>query len=90
MAGTTQRKPLSLDANLVFDLARDKDFAHEFIEVFRAKGYSFLLPPTAVYELNVIRAQGNSTVERELRASWPASFLLKRKPSISGLATAPI
>jgi hypothetical protein len=32
MAALTQRRLLSLDANLVFDLARDKDFAHEFRE----------------------------------------------------------
>ena len=73
MAGTTQRKLLSLDANLVFDLAREKEFAHEFREVFLAKGYSLLLPPTATYELHVIRAEGESAAERE----WARVALLQ-------------
>jgi hypothetical protein len=33
---------------LVFDLARENEFAHEFREVFQAKGYGLVLPPTAV------------------------------------------
>lgn len=66
MAVTTQRKLLSLDANLVFDLARGSDFAHEFRETFQAKGYGLVLPPTAIYELHVIRMEGGSAVEREL------------------------
>jgi hypothetical protein len=61
----TPKKPLSLDANLVFDLARENDFAHEFREVFQARGYGLVLPPTAVYELHVIRAHGDSAAERE-------------------------
>ena len=65
MVETTRKKRLSLDANLVFDLARDKDFAQEFLEVFQAKGYGLVLPPTAVYELHVIRADSDSADERE-------------------------
>jgi hypothetical protein len=74
MAGLTQRK-LSVDANLVFDLARDSEFAHEFREVFQAKGYGLVLPPTAVYELHVIRAEGASAAERE----WATRALLNLK-----------
>ena len=66
MVGATQSKSLSLDANLVFDLARNKDFAHEFLEVFQAKDYSLVLPPTAAYELHVIRTDGDSRLERKL------------------------
>lgn len=46
-----QKKQLSLDANIVFDLAGDKDFAHDFREVFQARGYALVLPPTAAHEL---------------------------------------
>ena len=65
MAGLTQRKLLSLDANLAFDLAKGKDFAHEFRETFQNKGYGLVLPPTAVYELHVIRTDGETSAERE-------------------------
>ena len=75
MVGTTQKKRLSLDANLAFDLARDKEFAHEFLEVFQAKGYGLVLPPTAVYELHVIRAESDSAAERE----WARTALLNLK-----------
>ena len=34
-----QKKQLSLDANFVFDLAADKDFAHTFREVYQERGY---------------------------------------------------
>ena len=39
MAVPTPRKQLSLDANLVFDLAEEQDFAPEFREVFLGRGY---------------------------------------------------
>ncbi|MGO9202714.1 MAG: type II toxin-antitoxin system VapC family toxin [Limisphaerales bacterium] len=61
-----QKKQLSLDANIVFDLAGDKDFAHDFREFFQAKGYALVLPPTAVHELHVIFTDGDSEAEREL------------------------
>lgn len=44
-------KPLALDANVLFDLAEDLDSAHDFRETFLAKGYSLIVPPTAVQEL---------------------------------------
>ena len=64
MAGQTQKK-LSLDANLIFDLARERDFAHHFRETFQKKGYGLVLPPAAVYELHVIRTDGLTAAERE-------------------------
>ncbi|HEX3989123.1 MAG TPA: hypothetical protein VHZ30_06805 [Verrucomicrobiae bacterium] len=45
MPGPT--KHLSLDANFVFDLAAQKEFAHDFLEAFQKKGYALVLPPTA-------------------------------------------
>ena len=65
MAGPAQRKLLSLDANLVFDLAREKDFAHEFLETFLARGYGLVLPPAAVYEIHIIHSSGELAQERE-------------------------
>src|SRR5258708_33447262 len=45
------KKSLSLDTNLLLDLAGEKDFAHEFKEEFLSRGYSLLVPPTVVAEL---------------------------------------
>src|SRR6266568_3136349 len=64
MAARTQKKQLSLDANIVFDLAGRKDFAHDFRELFQSKGYGLVLPPTAVHELHLIFADGDSEAER--------------------------
>jgi hypothetical protein len=61
-----QKKQLSLDTNFVFDLAGDKDFAHEFREIFQRKGYALVLPPTAANELHFIFTHGGSAVERGL------------------------
>ena len=61
-----QKKQLSLDTNFVFDLAGDKDFAHEFREIFQSKGYALVLPPTAAHELHLIFTHGDSAAEREL------------------------
>jgi hypothetical protein len=61
-----QKKQLSLDANLVFDLAADKDFAHDFREIFQSKGYALVLPPTAAHELHLIFTNGDTAAEREL------------------------
>jgi len=61
-----QKKQLSLDTNIVFDLAEDKDIAHDFREIFQSKGYALVLPPTAVHELHVIFTHGDSEAERAL------------------------
>lgn len=52
------RKQLALDANLLLDLAEGKDFAHDFKDEFQARGYEFLLPPTAAAELNILSIHG--------------------------------
>ena len=44
MVALTQRKLLSLDANLVFDLVRKLDFAHDFRETAQEKGYGLVFP----------------------------------------------
>lgn len=51
MAGPVREKPLSLDTNLLLDLADGKDFAHTFREVFLEKGYSLRASPTVIQEL---------------------------------------
>ena len=61
-----QKKQLSLDANIAFDLSEDKDSALDFPEFLQRKGYALVLPPTAVHELHVILADGDSLAEREL------------------------
>ncbi|MGA2750020.1 MAG: PIN domain-containing protein [Verrucomicrobiota bacterium] len=60
------KKQLSLDANFVFDLAAQKEFAHDFLEAFQKKGYALVLPPTAFLELHIILAHSDSEAEREL------------------------
>jgi hypothetical protein len=47
-------------------LARDRDFAHDFVEVFRARGYGIALPPTVAYELHILHTKGASPLDREL------------------------
>ena len=66
MAVPKQRKILSLDANLPFDLAEGKDFAHDFCEAFVARGYGLHLPPTALHELNTIRRDDTHVREQSL------------------------
>jgi hypothetical protein len=60
------KKQISLDANFVFDLAGEKDFAHDFLEAFQRKGYTLVLPPTASHELHTILTEGESEAEREV------------------------
>jgi hypothetical protein len=61
-----QKRQLSLDTNLIFDLAGNEDFAHDFREMFQDKGYALAVPPTAVHELHVIFTNSDSEAEREL------------------------
>jgi len=61
-----QKKQLSLDANLIFDLAGGEDFAHDFRETFQRMGYALVLPPTAAHELHFIFTRAESDREREL------------------------
>jgi uncharacterized protein with PIN domain len=66
MAAPTQRKQLSLDANLAFDLAGEEDFAHEFREAFQSKGYRLVMAPTAVHELHTIYRYGETAEDQRL------------------------
>jgi predicted nucleic acid-binding protein len=50
MAGN-RKKRLALDTNLLLDLARGFDFAHDFHGVFRGANYSLLAGPTVFKEL---------------------------------------
>ena len=61
-----QTKQLSLDANFIFDLAEEEDFAHDLLEAAQARGYALLLPPTAAHELHLIFTDGESEDERAL------------------------
>jgi len=70
------KKQLSLDTNFVFDLAEDKEFAHDFREIFQSKGYALVLPPTAAHELHFIFTHGDSAAERE-RARTALTRLLQ-------------
>ena len=67
-----QKKQLSLDANIVFDLAGDKDFAHDFREIFQSKGYALDLPPTAAHELHVIVTGRMKTSRRWVIQNQPS------------------
>ena len=40
-----QKRQLCLDTNLIFDLAGDEDFAHDFRETFQDRGYALVMPP---------------------------------------------
>jgi len=60
------KKQLSLDANFLFDLAGEEDFAHDLLGAFHRKGYGLALPPTVAHELHMIFTHGASQAEREL------------------------
>jgi hypothetical protein len=53
MAGSPKGQ-LSLDTNLVLDLAKGQDFAHDFREEFQGRGYILRLPPTVLAELEYL------------------------------------
>ena|SRR5258708_26460869 len=64
-AGSPRR--LSLDTNVLFDLADQKDFAHDFRETYQRKGYALLICPTVVAELYFFHEHG--VVEEQRLAS---------------------
>jgi hypothetical protein len=66
MAAPLTRRQLSLDANLVLDLADAQDFAHELREVFQRRGYRLCLPPTVRHELHTLYTDGTEERTREL------------------------
>jgi len=63
MAGSPKRQ-LALDTNLPLDLAEPQDFAHEFREEFQQRGYSLLLPPTVLAELEYLILRGDAARRR--------------------------
>ena len=54
------QKRLSLDTNLLFDLADKKDFVHDFRETYQRKGYALVISPTVVAELCFLSELGDS------------------------------
>ena len=54
------RKQLALDANVLLDLAEEKDFAHDFREGFQARGCTLLVPPTVLAELALLAEIGGA------------------------------
>ncbi|HTA29112.1 MAG TPA: hypothetical protein VK731_01430 [Candidatus Cybelea sp.] len=60
--GTNKR--LALDANVALDLAVGLEFAHDFCEEFRARGYSLLLAPTAAEEIWLIQSNSSHPQRR--------------------------
>ena len=61
-AGSPRR--LSLDTNLLFDLADEKDFAHDFRETYQRKGYALVVCPTVVAELFFFHEYGDAEERR--------------------------
>ena len=51
---------LSLDTNVLFDLADEKDFAHDFREAYQRKGYALVVCPTVVAELYFFQEHGDA------------------------------
>ena len=63
MEANSQKK-LSLDTNVLFDLAAGGDFAHEFRETYQAKGYALVISPTVVAEIYFLRHEGDREERR--------------------------
>src|SRR5437660_11046640 len=61
-AGSPRR--LSLDTNVLFDLADEKDFAHDFRETYQCKGYALVVCPTVVAELYFLQEHGDAEEQR--------------------------
>jgi predicted nucleic acid-binding protein len=57
-------KSLSLDTNVLFDLADEKDFAHDFRETYQTRGYSLAICPTVVAELYFLQVEGAAEERR--------------------------
>lgn len=52
------KKQLALDTNLLLDLAEEKDWAQDFLEVFQTHGYTLRIGPTVVLELEWLSSSG--------------------------------
>ena len=51
MAASGPKKRLGLDSNILFDLAKELDLAHDFRLTFQGAGYSLTASPTVFREL---------------------------------------
>jgi len=60
----SRRRQLSLDTNLLLDLAKPQDFAHEFREDFQGRGYALVLAPTVLAELEYLLVFGGESRRR--------------------------
>ena len=58
------KKSLAQDANVLLDIAEESDFAHKFKESFARRGYSFLIPPTVIAELDLLSTLGSEPQRR--------------------------
>ena len=61
---------LSLDTNVLLDLARSQDFAHEFREEFQKRGYALMLSPTVLVELEFLLTFGTATEQKLARKAY--------------------
>jgi len=69
MIYAAQKERLSLDANFLFDLAEEEDFAHDLLEALQSKGYGLALRPRlrtnyTSFSLAVIAKQNGNWRER--------------------------
>src|SRR6266478_9083326 len=55
---------LSLDTNVLFDLADERDFAHHFRDTHQSKGYALVICPTVVAELYFLHEHGDAEEQR--------------------------
>jgi predicted nucleic acid-binding protein len=53
------KRQLSLDTNVLLDLAKPQDFAHELREEFQERGYALLLAPTVLIEVECLLTDGS-------------------------------
>jgi hypothetical protein len=61
MAAGGPKKRLGLDSNLLFDLARGLDFAHDFRLTFQQAGYSLTASPMVFRELGFAALYGTGS-----------------------------
>jgi hypothetical protein len=68
MEGSSQKR-VSLDTNVLFDLALERDFAHDLREGCQRKGYALSIVPSVVAELYFFLEHGDDIQERCARIS---------------------
>src|SRR5690348_13382584 len=84
----SSQKRLSLDTNVLFDLAEGQDAACDFRETYQSKGYALLIAPTAAAELYFALEHSD---EREARLATAAiSALSKWDIQVAPLTTTQI